>query len=79
MTRSLETPMPSKTKPAYQRWLQRRDWARARGIKSTAAAAMASNIPSFRDFAREEGFDPDTLGDFARSFACKGSLREVQP
>lgn len=73
--------MPSKTstKPAYQRWLQRRDWARARGIKSTAAMAMASNIASFRAYARAAGVDPDTLGDFARAFACKGRLREVQP
>lgn len=73
--------MPSKTsaKPAYQRWLQRRAWARERGCKDAVANLLASRIGEFRAFVRSEGLNPDSLGDFAQAFARKDRLREVQP
>jgi len=63
-------------KPAYQRWRQRRNWAAAHGCKWSAARSLASNISEFRRHVVSLGLDPDTLGEFARSFGATPGQRE---
>jgi hypothetical protein len=59
--------IPTRLKPAYQRYLKRIAWARSHGFKGYGAKFIGSNITRFRDYAASVGVDPDTLGDFGRA------------